>query len=259
MPNRRDKEPPPKKKRPPAFYWWTLANVLALCLAVLTWLLCLHIFGHPEIPRNYEILRKLHRTVPPEDLSELNAPAAESADPRAFFRRYAALKDEDLKLLNAALMRNYLTNLKEKNLIQYAEGDYRIDKVRLLGPDDVFQPGFAVRAQAMVRPDELTDAAPWPVMIEYLFPTNETSASSWMSPGDMLKVSKFPNCAMLLHVSRSEGEDTPVICLTVVPIAFGEFQVGKNRAFTLEVPKELNPGGFLPVFPENPDKPAASN
>ncbi|WP_367873915.1 hypothetical protein [Luteolibacter sp. Populi] len=246
---RRDKEPPPKKKRPPAYYWWTLANVVALCLAVLSWLLCLHVFGHPEIPRNYEILRKLHRTTPPLPLTELEAPPGEAADPRAFFRRYASLTDAELKLFNAALMRNYLTNLKEKNLIQYAEGNYRVDKVRRLGPDDLFQPGFAVRAQAMVAPDEFTEAAPWPVMIEYLFPTANPKAPGWIAPGDKLTISKFPNCAMLLHVARTEGEDTPVICLTVVPIAFGNFQAGKDRSFALEAPKELNPAAPLPVFP----------
>lgn len=249
----RDKQPPPKKKRPAAFYWWTLANVLALCLAVLSWLLCLHLFKHPEIPRNYEILRKLGRTMPPAPLKEMEAPPGESADPRAFYRRYAALSSEDLSLFNAALMRNYLNNLKEPKLIQYAEGNYRVEQVRPLGKDDLFHPGFAVRAQAMIAPDEFTAPAPWPVVIEYLFPTDDKQAPGWITPGDMLSVSKFPNCAMLVHVSRLEGEDTPVICLTVVPIAFGNFKVGKDRSFTLQAPAELNPGGPLPVFPLNPE------
>ena len=251
---RRDKEPPPKKKRPPAFYWWTLVNVMAFCLAVLSWLLCLHVFRHPEIPRNYEILRKLKRTEPPRPLTELEAPPGEAADPRAFYRRYAALPQADLEFFNAALMRNYLTNLREPKLIQYAEGDYRVDKVRPLGPEDIFHPGFAVRAQAMVAPDEFTEPAPWPVVIEYLFPTDDKQAPGWIAPGDKLSISKFPNCAMLLHVARTDGGDTPVICLTVVPIAFGTFQTGKDRTFSVQAPAELNPAGPLPVFP-----PAAEN
>jgi len=249
----RDKQPPPKKKRPAAFYWWTLANVLALCLAVLSWLLCLHVFKHPEIPRNYEILRKLGRTTPPVPLTELEAPPGESADPRAFYRRYAALSPEDLALFNAALMRNYLSNLREPKLIQYAEGNYRVEQVRKLGKDDLFYPGFAVRAQAMIAPDEFTAPAPWPVVIEYLFPTDDEDAPGWIAPGDILPVSKFPNCAMLVHVARLEGEDTPIICLTVVPIAFGNFKVGPGRAFKLRAPAELNPAGPLPVFPVNPE------
>ena len=92
---RRDKEPPPKK-RAPAYYWWTLANVLALCLAVISWLMCLHVFKHPELPRNYEILRKLGRTAPPQPLTEMEAPPGEAADPRAFYRRYAGLSPADV-------------------------------------------------------------------------------------------------------------------------------------------------------------------
>lgn len=245
---RRDKEPP-VKKRSPAYYWWTLANVLALCLAVLSWLLCLHIFKHPEIPRNYALLKKLGRVEAPNPLPQMKAPPGESADPRAFYRRYAGLSAEELKKFNAALMRNYLTNLKEPNLIQYTDGDYRVEAIRTLGPDDLFHPGFAVRSRAMVAPDEFSRPAPWPVVLEYLFPTTSEAAAGWIKPGDLLSVSKFPNCAMLLHVARLDGEDTPVVCLTVVPIAFGTFNAGKNRKFDLSAPTELNPSGPLPVFP----------
>jgi hypothetical protein len=249
---RRDKEPPPKK-RSPAYYWWALANVLALCLAVVSWLMCLHIFKHPEIPRNYEILRKLGRTQPPEPLTEMEAPPGESADPRAFYRRYAGLSEKGLQKLNAALMRNYLLNLKEPKLIQYAEGNYKVQQVRRLGPSDIFQPGFAVKAQAMIAPDEFSEPAPWPVFIEYLFPTDEAAAAGWIAPGDLLAVSKFPNCAMLIHVAKLEGGDTPMVCLTVAPVAFGNFQAGKNRQFKLQAPVALNPAGPLPVFPIEPE------
>lgn len=249
---RRDKEPPPKK-RSPAYYWWALANVLALCLAVISWLMCLHVFKHPEIPRNYEILRKLGRTVPPEPFTEMEAPPGESADPRAFYRRYAGLSEDGLQKLNSALMRNYLLNLKEPKLIQYAEGNYKVQQVRRLGPSDVFQPGFAVKAQAMIAPDEFSEPAPWPVFIEYLFPTDEAAAAGWIAPGDLLAVSKFPNCAMLIHVAKLEGGDTPVVCLTVAPVAFGNFQAGKDRQFKLQAPAALNPAGPLPVFPVEPE------
>jgi hypothetical protein len=244
----RDKQPPPKKKRQPAYYWWALANVVALCLAVSSWLLCLQVFQHPEIPRYYDILRWLERVEPPKDLKAMDTPAGESADPRAFYRRYAGLSDDNLATFNAALMRNYLMNLKEPNLIQYAEGDYLVQEVRKLGPEDLFHPGFAVKAQAMIAPDEFTQPAPWPVVIEYLFPTDNAEAAGWIGAGDLLTVSKFPNCAMLLHAAKIAGEDTPVLVLTVVPIAFGEFEVGKDRKFTLKAPTELNPAGPLPVF-----------
>lgn len=244
----REKQPPPPKKRSPAYYWWALANILAFCLAVLSWLMCLHIFQHPEIPRNYEILRKLKRVSPPEPLPAMQAPPGDSADPRAFYRRYAGLKGDALHTFNSALMRNYLLNLKEPKLILYAEGDYQVQEVRLLGPDDLFHPGFAVRARAMIAPDEFTKPAPWPVELEYLFPTTDPDAADRITPGTMLEVAKFPNCAALLHASTREGEDTPVLVLTVVPIAFGDFLVGKTGRFTLSAPESLNPAAVLPVF-----------
>lgn len=245
---RREKEAPPKK-RPPAYYWWTLANVLALCLAVISWLMCLHVFQHPEIPRNYEILRQLGRIEAPVPLDEMEAPPGEAADPRSFYRRYAGLPQEQLATFNAALMRNYLLNLKEPKLIQYGEGNYRVLQVRPLGPNDLFHPGFAVKAQAMVAPDQFSEPAPWPVTIEYLFPTSDPTAPGTIAPGDSLSISKFPNCAALLHVAQVEAGDTPGVLLTLVPVAFGDFKASQGRQFALKAPTALNPAAALPVFP----------
>src|SRR5690606_7369073 len=100
-----------------------------------------------------------------------------------------------------------------------------ITHVRELDEGDLFHPGFAVRGRAMVRPDEFSEAAPWPVSIDYLFPTKNSVAPDWFNPGDQLQVAKVPNCAMLLHVARETGGDTPLVRLTVVPIAMGEYRI----------------------------------
>ena len=244
-----DKEKPWKRK--PHFYWWTLANVLAACVATLSWVLCLHVFGHPEIPRNYQILTKLGRTDPPVGFSLQEAPPGESADPRALYRRYAELDANSLSSLNSALMRNYLKGLAEPGLIQYVEGNFIVTEVRPLTEADLFHPGFAVRGQAMIQPDEFSEAAPWPVTIDYLFPTKNSTAQKWFRVGDQLAVSKVPNCAMVLRVARDERGDTPVVQMTVVPIAMGEYQVGKENEFTISTPEKLNPATSFPVFPDS--------
>ena len=59
---------------------------------------------------------------------------------------------------------------------------------------------------------------------------------------------------MLLHVARHEGEDTPEICLTVAPIAYGEFKTPKGQTFISEAPTELNPGSPLPPFQEKSEE-----
>ena len=239
------------RKRKAHYYWWALANAVAFCAAVLSWVLCLHVFGHPEIPQNYEILKKLDLAKPAVGYELQDAPPGEAADPRALYRRYAELDDLSTARLNRGLLRNYLTNLAEPGLIQYVEGDFEITHVRELGTADLFHPGIAVRARAMIQPDEFSEAAPWPVTIDYLFPTHELAAADWFQPGDRMAVAKVPNCALLLHVARAQLEDTPVVRLAVVPIAMGDYQVGKDRSFAISTPDELNPSAPFPVFPED--------
>lgn len=285
----RDKKEPPRKRRP-AYYWWLLANIVAACGAVASWVVCTNIFMHPEVPRNYEIMRKLGQAGLPQPLTEMQAPPGEAGDPRALYHRYANLPKVPLDRLNLALMRNYLTKLRSKGLIQYVEGNYQVEAIRRLTDKDLFPQGFVVRARAMLPPDEFSQPAPWPVIIEYLFPTPDKlgmiqlrraaaleelkktnpkatdkdipdpvvtddevenytrEAFSSIAPGDQLKVTKFPNCAMVLHVARLEGEDTPVVCLTVTPAAFGEYSVGSDKSFRLTAPTELHPGAPLPAF-----------
>jgi hypothetical protein len=242
------KEEPKVWKRKAHFYWWTLANAVAACLAILSWVLCLHVFGHPEIPRNYELLEKIGRVDPPVGFTLQEAPPGEAADPRALYRRYAELDPQSIISLNSALMRNYLKSLDQPGLIQYVEGDFVVTDVRELTENDLFHPGFAVRGQAMIQPDEFSEAAPWPVTIDYLFPTQSSVAQAWFRPGDQLAVSKVPNCAMVLRVARDDSGDTPVVQMTVVPIAMGDYQVGEENHFTVSTPETLNPAATFPVF-----------
>lgn len=236
-------------KRKPHHYMWLLANTLAACVAVLSWVLCLHVFGHPEIPRNYRILEKLGRTEAAVGFALQDAPPGEAADPRALYRRYAELEPTRMAELNAALMRNYLKSLREPGLIQYVEGDFVVTDVRPLDQGDLFSAGFVVRGQAMVQPDEFSEAAPWPVMIDYLFPTLHGTAHEWFRPGDRLAVDKVPNCAMVLQVARDDSGDTPLVRLTVVPIAIGDYRVGDHR-FSLTPAEKLNPAARFPLFPD---------
>ena len=241
----------PKRKRKAHFYWWTLANALALCIAVLSWVLCLHIFGHPEMPQNYAMLKKLDLAKPPVGYALQEVPPGEAADPRALYRRYAELDDATMLQLNRVLIRNYITALSEPGLIQYVEGTFQVSDVRLLTEDDIFHPGFVVRGRAMMQPDEFSKAVPWPVTIDYLFPTSDEQAAELFRSGDQLAVSKAPNCALLLNVSRAHEEDTAIVRLTVAPIAMGEYQIGENESFSITTPESVNPGAPLPLFPES--------
>jgi hypothetical protein len=237
--------PPPRR---PPYFWWLLANALALCFAVVSWTVCLHVFGNPEIPRNYEILRKIGRLPELKRFTVLDAPNGSSRDPKSAYSRFYPRSEEELKRLNSQLIRNYLTNFEKPLILNYIEGDFQVERVRPLEPDDFVSPGFAIRARAMVKPDDFTKPAPYPVIIEYVFPTHDPSPMNAFKPGDILSVQKSPNCAAIVHVERVVEGDDPMVCLTVVPIAYGSYEVGKELSFEIEPPKEVRPAAAFPLF-----------
>lgn len=239
-------EPPPRR---PAYFWWLLANLLALCFAVISWMLCLHVFGNPEVPRNYEILRKLGRLPELKRYTVLDVPNGSLLDPKGQYAKFAGLGDEPLQRLNSRLMRNYLTNFDKPLALTYIEGEYRIEQTRPLGPDDFIGQGFVVRARALVRPDKFTQPVPFPVLIDYVFPTSDPAAARSLRPGDVLEVRKSPNCAAILHIDRVAEQDDTLVCLTVVPIAYGPYSVGGEATFAIEPPVEVRPGASFPLFP----------
>ena len=243
-------EPAPRR---PAYFWWLLANALALCFAVVTWTVCLHVFGNPEIPRNYEILRKIGRLPEIERHTVLDVPNGNLLDPRGLYSRFFPLSGEPLKRLNSRLMRNYLTNFEQPLALTYIEGDYQVEQVRELGPQDFITRGFVIRARAMVKPDDFTKAAPYPVVIDHIFPTPSATAAREFRPDDILEIRKSPNCAVVLHIGRILDRDgDPLVCLTVVPIAYGPYRVGDEVTFDIEPPAEVKPAARFPMFDTPP-------
>ena len=69
-----------------------------------------------------------------------------------------------------------------------------------------------------------------------------------MDPADTLEVKKSPNCAAILHIERVTEGDEPLVCLTVVPIAYGPYRVGDQLTFGIEPPAEVNPAARFPLF-----------
>jgi len=239
-------EPPPPSR--PAYFWWLLANALAFSFAVVSWFVCLHVFGNPEIPRNYEILGKLGRLPVLKRYTVLDVPNGNSLGPKELYKRYFGYTEEQRIRANSLLVRNYLTNFDRPLLLTYVEGDYRVEKVRRLGPGDFMNPGIVIRAQALVKPDDFTKPMPYPVFIEYLFPTGQSAAAESFKVGDILVVKKSPNCAAVVHVSRMIDEGDPALLLTVIPIAYGPYLLGDTGSFEIEPPTKLRPAKGFPVF-----------
>ncbi len=239
------KAPPPPK---PAYFWWLLANLLALCFAAVSWFVCLSIFRYPEVPQNYEILRKLKRVPELKRYVVLDVPNGKALGPRDLYKQFFGGSPEERARVNGLLMRNYLTNFEKPLLLTYIEGKYQIDEVRPLTKNDFLSPGVVIRAQALIKPDEFTADSPYPVVIEYVFPTVDEVAARRFKIGDILEVSKSPNCAAVVHVDKARKDDDEVLLLTVIPIAYGPYQIGKTPPFNIEPPAEVRPGAGFPVF-----------
>lgn len=202
------------------------------------------------MPRNYEILRKLGRLQELKRYTVLDVPNGTGMGPKELYQKFFGTPDDKLERVNNLLMRNYLTNFDSPLMLTYVEGRYQIQEVRKLTGSDFFDPGVVIRAQALVKPDEYTAEAPYPVMIEYVFPTKKEAAAPWFKQGDILEVKKSPNCAAVMHVAKARKDDEPVLLLTVIPIAYGDYQVGKSGSFGIEPPTELRPAAGFPVIRE---------
>lgn len=238
-------EPPPSK---PAYFWWLLANALSLCFAIVSWAVCLHVFGNPEIPRNYEILRKLGRLPVLKRYTVLDVPNGNDLEPKDLYKRYFGYTEEQRTRANSLLMRNYLTNFDRPLLLTYVVGDYQVGDVKKLGPKDFFDPGIVIRAQALVKPDDASKPLPYPVFLEYVFPTKNADALAAFKAGDILSVKKSPNCAAVVHISKITSEGEPALLLTVIPIAYGSYQIGDSKSFQIEPPVQLRPTAGFPVL-----------
>ncbi|MEY3394160.1 MAG: hypothetical protein RL346_396 [Verrucomicrobiota bacterium] len=236
------------EKPKPAFYWWTLANILAASFALISWVLCLHVFGNPEIPRNYAILKWLGRLPELKRYTVLDVPSGNALGPTELYEKYFGWSDEKREKLNTLLVRNYMRNFQKNLLLTYVEGEYQVIDVTKLEKGDFIYPGFAIRTQAMVKQDDFAQAVGFPVVMEYLFPTNDIESVYKFNAGDILEVNKNPNSAAMIHVTKTIVDEEPALKVTVVPIAYGPYRLGDQSTFSIEPPQILNPGKTLPIW-----------
>jgi hypothetical protein len=225
-----------------------LANILAGSFAVISWAFCLYVFGNPEIPRNYAILKKLGRLPELKRYTVLDVPNGNALNPTELYGKYFGLNEDKRSELNSLLLRNYMRNFDKNLLLTYAEGEYEVADVTKLEPGDFLYPGFVIRAQARVKQDDFAQSIGFPVVMEYMFPTENSEAVYQFKAGDILEVNKNPNCAAVIHISKTIIEEEQALKITVVPIAYGSYRVGDKASFAIEPPKVLNPASSLPIW-----------
>lgn len=238
--------PPPSR---PAFFWWVLANALALCFAVITWALSLHIFGYPEIPRNYQFLKAIGRLDKIKHFTQEDVPKGNAVRPDEQYAKFFAIGPDSLRKLNTLLIRNYLNNFERPLLLTYLEGDYRIEEKRLLTDEDFVAKGIVVKGHAMVKPDEFTAAAPYPVVLELILPNAPRESLLQLIRDQQLEITKGGHRVAVIHVERQvDDEGDAYLCLTAIPILYGNLPFAEDTLIEIEPPEFVNPGASFPVI-----------
>lgn len=237
------------RQKPPLF-WWTLANILAFCLALSSWLFCLHVFNHPDIPRNYQLLKSIHRAPEILEFSALEAPKGSTADPKNLHAKYYNLSTEERNLLNRQLLRNYLANYKDTILNTYLRGQFQVMETRPLSNQDIISEGIVLQAQAYIQPDTYLPPTPYLVVIELILPNAPTRAAEQIHPGDMIEIDKSPHFTSILHAEVIERlGDESIVYLSAIPLVYEyPYTPPRGEAFYLSAPETLHLESALPVI-----------
>ena len=230
------------------WYWWGLANILALCFAVASWTLCLEIFGRPDLPHNYRILLDLDRAPDFKAFAPTRAPEGSVLAPPALYAWFFDMGQKHHTQLNALYRRNFMRNFDDAHAVNYVEGTFEVLTTRPFGDSDFLPEGFAVRARAMVRPDDFSDEAAYPVVIELLVPTGEKKAILEFKPGTRFNLAKAPHLPVVMHVGRFMEGDEPTVQVSVLPIAYGKLALSDGKSVTMQVPGRVRPGSALRIF-----------
>lgn len=228
----------PRQRVP--WFWWLIVNTLAISLAAASWIICLKVFKDPTHPSSYQLMRKVGRIPPLEPFVGSTAPSAEwTDDARSLEARFRGLDEPTREALNQSFLKNYLLNLPKSSLLTYVVGDFRILEKRALTEDDFFPSGAAVKAQALVQPDGMTETVPYPVFIELLVPGSKGILATY-EEGSVLSLSRSTHHAALLHLSETAYRDRKAPLFTVIPLT--------NNNPEAKPPESANPQAQLPAF-----------
>lgn len=234
-------------RRPP-YFWWSLAFILASCFAILSWSLCIAIFNSPENPRNYEILRWLDRLPEHKAYTSQTAPSHPASPAPVLRKSYLDFTKDELNIVNRSLLHSYLTNFRTNTFCTYIAGSYRVTGTRKLTDKDIIAEGFAVQFRSYLQPDEYNKVAPYPVVVEVIFPTPYSESHQGFHIGDDVELDVTPQFASLLHVSKIEQEDDDtIVLLTAVSLA-AKIRPPHSGPFDLLPPTDINLDAQLPLF-----------
>lgn len=222
-------------------FLWTVFLLVLLAAALGTWIGVYVVFGQPELPISYKILRKFKRLDPPQRFKVNAAPQGEFVSAEKLYNRYNNMNPAALREANRQMERSYLRNYPVSNLsAAYITGRFTIMDSYELKPANFFPSGVAALA--------VSDDYPR-LMIEHVYPAGPSIAplvQRNLQTGMDIELRRTYELTTVLHAAKlPDGH----VLLTVVPLNYGSYIFkGTSGGFTLEPPANLNVAGGLPLL-----------
>ena len=228
-------------KRKTNFFGWTVTILLLMGLALTAWLGSFYIFGQPERPESYKILKKLHKVEPTKRFELTAAPPGEFLNPKQLSDRYTAMGPTELAKKNAELARNYIRNFQQvRGLVPYIVGRYNIVGARPLTEGDIFTTGMVALTSAVDNGE---------LLMEHIYPADPQVVplmKQTLVTGLELKLERAHDLSAVIHADRlPDGR----LLITAIPLLYGTYTVTRGTGtFTLEPPLDLNLAAGWPLF-----------
>lgn len=223
------------------WFVWSIALLLLIGFAFAAWLGSFYIFGQPERPDSYRILKKLHKVDPPRRFELTAAPKGEFLSAKQIYERYSSMRPAELQRANAELARNYLRNFQQvRGLVPYVIGRYDIIEARELGPSDIFPSGMVALTRSTERGE---------LLMEHIYsgdPADVPLMKQTLVRGLEIKLERSHDLSAIVHAERlADGR----LLVTSVPLLYGTYTMTKGpETFSLEPPNDLNFAAGWPVY-----------
>jgi len=232
----------PRKKS--NMFGWSVAILLLTGLAFAAWLGSFYIFGQPERPESYRILKKLHKIDPTKRFELTAAPSGEFLTAKQLYDRYIAMSPTELGKTNAELVRNYIRNFQSvRGLVPYVVGRFNVVEARELTPNDLFTSGMVALTNAVDHGETI---------MEHVYPSDPQVLplmKQTLVTGLEIKLERTHDLSAVIHAERlADGR----IIITTMPLLYGSYTVTRGPGtFTLEPPLDMNLKAGWPLFKES--------
>ncbi len=221
-------------------FLWTIFILLLIGVAAGCWMGSFYIFGHPEDPRFYKLLRKMGKIDSPKRFEVTAAPPGEFLSASKLFEKYSKYTRLELQKENDELLRNYIKNFREtKKLTPYITGRFSIIDSYELKKGDMFPTGVVALAQSLDYPQ---------VLVEHTYPAakeNVATLRTMLQTGLDMKIERTNDLSAIIHIEKIQDGR---LQFTLVPLLYGAYALRQGvGTFSLEPPVDLDMAGGVPI------------